>query len=263
MANENPGATPRVEDGVGKGDPKKSERRDEKRFGGQCSDEYPLWRQARPYLPEIHHALAKRVRELLTARPHPVRALDIGCGDGAITQILLENGELAAVAIDSEPKMIAQAKARLSQWVENGSLEIFEEDALHYLAGQPADSFDIVATGYVFHNMTLQYRKEVFQGLYRALKKGGIFMNADKYAQEGEAHRKALVWQLEKLFEVFGGAEKLDLLKEWVIHYMVDELSDRVMREANEVEFLDRLGFNNIEIVCRRHMDAVLFAQKI
>ena len=232
------------------------------RFSGPISDEYPLWRLARPYLHEVHDAVSKRVRGFVASQNRRILAVDVGCGDGEITKILLESGNVDVVAIDNEPKMIEQAQARLSKWVEEGRLEIIQKDALHYLADCPSNHFDIVASGYVYHNMPACFREEVLREALRTLRSSGIFINADKYAQEGEAHYHALRWQMKKFFDVFGGAGKVDLLREWVFHYLDDEYTDKFMPEAQAIESMQRMGFTRIETIFRRHMDAIVIAQK-
>jgi hypothetical protein len=47
-----------------------------------------------------------------------------------------------------------------------------------------------------------------------------------------------------------------------VLHYVEDEAADRVMPEAEAVVSLEQLGFRDVKIVYRRHMDAVLIARK-
>ena len=52
-----------------------------------------------------------------------------------------------------EPKMIEQAEGAGAS-ITSGRLTIVLDDALHYLAALPQHSLDIVASGYVFHNLT-------------------------------------------------------------------------------------------------------------
>lgn len=56
--------------------------------------------------------------------------------------------------------------------------------------------------------------------------------------------------------------ERYDLLREWVLHYAEDEAADRVMPETEAIATLERLGFADVKIVYRKHMDAVLVARK-
>ena len=234
----------------------------ERRFAGKLSDDYPLWRLARPFLDEVHEAFAKELRGFTKGRSGPLRVLDIGMGDGAITKILLQDPKLDVTGIDNEPKMIEQARKALRASIAGGRLTVALDDALHYLAALPQHSLDIVASGYVLHNLTANYRERLYGEIWRVLAPAGLLINADKYAQQGEAHREALNWQLGLFFNVLGTRGQYDLLREWVLHYVEDEAADRVMPEADAIMRLELLGFANVKIVCRKYLDAVLVARK-
>lgn len=234
----------------------------EKRFSGALSDDYPLWRLARPFLDEVHGVVAGELAKLTKDRPALHRALDIGMGDGAIAKLLLGEPKLEVLGVDNEPKMIEQARASLSGAVEAGRLKIVLDDALSFLTALPAGSIDIVASGYVLHNLTADYRDRVYDEIWRVLAPGGLLINADKYAQSGETHREALRWQLGLFFDVLGSHQRYDLLREWVLHYVEDEAPGRIMPETGAIERLTRIGFTGVEIIYRKHMDAVLVARK-
>lgn len=234
----------------------------EKRFAGALSDDYPLWRLARPFLGEVHGVVSAELAKFAHDRPAPLQAVDIGMGDGAITKLLLAEPKLTVTGLDNEPRMIAQAEKALRGAVDDGRLKIVLEDAHTFLARLPAASVDIAASGYVLHNLTEDYRDKVYDAIFRVLKPGGLFVNADKYAQSGQAHRDALRWQLGLFFDVLAPRQKYDLLRDWVLHYVEDEMPGRVMPEADAVARLARAGFVDETIVYRNHMDAVLVAHK-
>jgi ubiquinone/menaquinone biosynthesis C-methylase UbiE len=234
----------------------------ERRFSGKLGDDYDLWRLARPFLDDVHATVAGALRSFTQARNRPLRALDIGMGDGAITRLLLEDPKLDVTGVDNEPKMLEQARKGLSASLASGRLKIVLADAQHFLAKQPPQSFDIVASGYVLHNLTAAYRQHLYGEIWRVLAPSGLLVNADKYAQSGEAHREALRWQLGLFFDVLASRERYDLLREWVLHYVEDEAADRVMPEADAIARLEPLGFADVKIVYRHAMDAVLVARK-
>jgi ubiquinone/menaquinone biosynthesis C-methylase UbiE len=234
----------------------------ERRFAGTLSDDYPLWRLARPFLDEVHDAFAKELRSFTKNRHRPLRTLDIGMGHGAITKILLQDAKLEVTGIDNEPKMLAQARKALGPAIAGGKLTVSLDDALHFLAARPRHSLDIVASGYVLHNLTANTRKRLYGEIWRVLAPAGLFINADKYAQHGEIHLAALNWQLRLFFEVLGARGRYDLLREWVLHYAEDEADERVMPESDAIARLEQIGFTGVRIVYRKYMDAVLVARK-
>jgi ubiquinone/menaquinone biosynthesis C-methylase UbiE len=234
----------------------------ERRFSGRLSDDYDIWRLARPFLGEVHEIVIRAVRSFTEARDRPLRALDIGMGEGAITRLLVADAQLSVTGVDNEPKMIKKAREHLTAELASGRLKIVLDDALHFLTNQPSHAFDIIASGYVLHNLTADYRARLYDEIWRMLAPSGLFVNADKYAQTGEAHREALRWQLNRFFDVFVPRQRYDLLREWVLHYVDDEAPDRVMPEADAITRLNDLGFADVRIAYRRYMDAVLIAHR-
>lgn len=90
------------------------------------------------------------------------RILDLGCGDGFLTQRIAESGA-TMVGVDSSPQMIAAAKERgLDARNVSGEALPFEQE------------FDAVFSNAALHWMRDQ--DAVLRGVYRALKPGGRFV---------------------------------------------------------------------------------------
>jgi SAM-dependent methyltransferase len=92
------------------------------------------------------HGLAGGALEWLAARPGE-RILDLGCGDGQLTQRIAAAGAIVT-GVDNSPAMVASARAR-SVVVEIGDAEslpsadgafdaVFSNAALHWVRGQDA-----------------------------------------------------------------------------------------------------------------------------
>lgn len=106
-------------------------------------------------------ALGAPVVELLAPRPGE-KILDLGCGDGVLTQALADAGALV-IGVDTSANMIATAVARRldARVVDGQALDFVEE-------------FDAV-----FSNAALHWMVDgpaVAAGVFRALKPGGRFV---------------------------------------------------------------------------------------
>lgn len=122
--------------------------------------------------------------ELLAPRPGEA-ILDLGCGDGALTEALVARGALV-VGVDGSAEQVAAARAR--------GLDARQADgeALDFEA-----AFDAV-----FSNAALHWMRKadaVIDGVWRALKPGGRFVAEMGGAGNVAGIRTALLTALERL----------------------------------------------------------------
>jgi len=106
-------------------------------------------------------ALGAPVLALLDPRPGE-RILDLGCGDGVLTERIAEAGAVV-IGVDASEEMIAAARAR------GLDARLADGQALHFDA-----EFDAVFSNAVLHWMP--DAAAVAAGVYRALKPGGRFV---------------------------------------------------------------------------------------
>lgn len=121
--------------------------------------------------------LGQPVVGLLQPQPGE-RILDLGCGDGALTALLLAAG-CRVVAVDASPDMVAAARARgLAAREMRGEALDFDAE------------FDAVFSNAALHWMTRP--EAVIDGVWRALRPGGRFVAEMGAAGNIDAIVKAL-----------------------------------------------------------------------
>lgn len=107
--------------------------------------------------------LASGVVELLAPQPGE-RILDIGCGDGALTEQLAATGA-TVIGVDNSPSMLETARKR------GLNVELQSADALPYQG-----DFDAVFSNAALHWLSAEKHPAVLAGVYRALRPGGRFV---------------------------------------------------------------------------------------
>ncbi len=108
--------------------------------------------------------LASAVVDLLNPQPGE-QILDLGCGDGALTEQLAASGAIV-LGVDSSPTMLAAARQR------NLRVEQHDATALPY-----QNQFDAVFSNAALHWITgISGQQATLAGVYRALRPGGRFV---------------------------------------------------------------------------------------
>ena len=126
----------------------------------------------RRFIPGYEEGLKRAAREIADICPRLV--LDLGAGTGALSEAILEHDSVDALeAIDIDPEMLAQARTRLERF---GSRARFRECSFD----EPLPACDAVAASLALHHVpTMERKGELFRRIYRALRLGGVFVNAD------------------------------------------------------------------------------------
>lgn len=240
----------------------------ERHFSGQIGAEYDMLRLICPAAGEI----SRRVGEFLKGwraggdlvGDRGIRVIEIGCGTGITTEALLSaRADFTIDAVDVEPTMLAQAKEFLTQWVGAGRVRLVQADALTMLRRVPANSVDVVASAYAFHNFLSMYRHQVIAEVHRVLRPGGIFVNGDRFAlDDAEEHTRVIQDEARHYFATFSRMGRYDLLENWIIHLFSDESPSRVMRLESALREYSAAGFGPIEIRYRQLNNALVTAEK-
>jgi trans-aconitate methyltransferase len=114
--------------------------------------------------------LATEVVALLKPQPGE-EILDLGCGDGALTEQLAETGAIA-LGVDSSPDMLAAARKRNLHSARSIEFAHHDATALPY-----QNQFDAVFSNAALHWITgIQGQQAALAGIHRALRPNGRFV---------------------------------------------------------------------------------------
>jgi ubiquinone/menaquinone biosynthesis C-methylase UbiE len=235
------------------------------RFAGVLGEDYDAtFRLICPHLDRLEQSVADAfisLRHRIAGRN--LKLLDLGCGDGLTSQAILNTIKgIELVALDSEPQMIHRMREKFLHSGEVPSITFVLEDSLTFLQQCDEASFDGVGSCFVLHNCDEVYRRKVLNEIYRVLKPEGVFANADKLAQPQPLHGQTFLKQLTLVIDSYTAAGRLDLLREWIVHYLEDNIPGRLWFEADAIQDLRTAGFNRVVNTFRYDLEATLVAVK-
>ncbi|MDD2786219.1 MAG: class I SAM-dependent methyltransferase [Patescibacteria group bacterium] len=232
----------------------------DKRFEGVLGDEYELFKLALPYYDELEETIGRAVREHsagLTASS--IVVVEGGCGTGLTTRQLLQaDPRVHVLAIDNEPIMLVQTCDNVKD--EWNRIEFRRRDLLMVLRELQTGSMDVFASGYLIHNLTPQYRRDLYAEISRVLKPGGLFVNGDKCVRDDPVSQVEDYRMTIAAYDIYDTIGRSDYKAEWIEHYEEDELVR--FTEAEQRGLLSANGFSDVRLVKRFGMDSVMTAMK-
>jgi SAM-dependent methyltransferase len=195
------------------------------------------------------------VSRLLQRRGRAVgRFLDLGCGDGALTQLVLDVQPSAeAVLLDFSEPMLAHARERLQRLGRRAVLVRADLNDASWVEQLPRGRFDAIVSGFAIHHLPGARKRALFAELFELLEVGGMFVNMDYVLVEGP---------LQGLFD----EKKMDALRserdggahahEEVI--IDEDDDDRPDLAQAQVQWLREAGFEQAEVQFKWAEAAVL-----
>lgn len=157
---------------------------------------------------------------------HPVRILELGCGAGETTEILLRSCPSVQIhAIDLSQAYLDFTKERLSQFQ---NLRCERADASQY---QPPEPVDFVVSSFLFHEIPLKVRKDIHHNISRHLQPGGTICHIDSL-QLGD--RPELDWALKQFPRDFHEP----FYRNYIAHPLADLLAETSTVQDEQQAFL-------------------------
>src|SRR5262249_823594 len=126
---------------------------------------------------ELYRGLFLDLRDyaakIIEEAPAATRILEVGCGEGAVTEILADAyPEAEILAIDITPRL-----GRLYRGRPDGIQ--FREISVQQIATEQPGRFDLITLSDVVHHIPPEMRAEIFETISRCLAPGGRFVLKD------------------------------------------------------------------------------------
>lgn len=180
----------------------------------------------------------------------PVKVLDLGCGDGALTlELLKEDNQINATLVDGSLKMLENARKNLENYegmdFVHKTFQDLLEDQLNE-KDRALDSFNLVVSSLAIHHIHFEEKKSLFQYIYDHLEFGGFFLNIETI--------KAPTDELESWYRVLWSEwigenqEKLNANKSF--QYLPEQYKDNPDNNPDKLEdqldALESAGFSQV-----------------
>lgn len=174
--------------------------------------------------------------------PHAVNLLDIGCGAGNYTLMMLSKiPDLNCTLVDLSKPMLDKAFERVSQKTKN-QVTILQGDIREVELNE--NHFDIILAGAVLHHLRDDKDWETtFEKLFKLLKPGGCLMISDLITQDTELVTEYTWERYGDYLEGLGGKA----YRQNVFDYIAKEDSPRSMNY--QLDLMKHVGFSKVEIL--------------
>ncbi len=178
--------------------------------------------------------------------------LDVGAGTGLLTALVLERYPQAAVTlIDLSEAMLKIAKQRF-----------FRRERTRFITGDytyvdPGGPFDIIVSALSIHHLPDEGKRQLYHRIFRLLRPGGIFVNADQVLGESAWHQR---WFMD-YWEDYVSKGPLSKAEREEIRGRRDTL-DKNARLPVQLEWLREAGFSDVDVVYKNRIFVVFSGRK-
>ncbi|TBR56629.1 hypothetical protein B4U84_28725 [Westiellopsis prolifica IICB1] len=194
--------------------------------------------------------------QIIPLEPKPLHILDLCCGEGLLTQALLEKFKECQVhGLDGSPDMLAHASAALNSYGERFEPKLFD------LASKDWRQFpwkiDAVVSSLAIHHLNAQQKQSLFQDVFYLLKPEGVFIIADliKPTTSMGITIAANVWDAEVQKRSLELGKNLEAYKQfqelhWNLYtYPEYNLLGQPSTLLEQIKWLEQVGFNNVDVL--------------
>jgi tRNA (cmo5U34)-methyltransferase len=213
-------------------------------------------RQARLPLIDLQEDL---IRCLFERHGREVRRfIDLGCGDGALSELLLGVFPAAeAVLVDFSEPMLARVGERLGE--RGGSWRIVRGDlsAPGWRDGLPSGRYGAAVSSLAIHHLPAERKRSLYREIFQLLEAGAMFVNLDYVSVAGPLHglwEETLLENSLRLERARGGGRSAEELERDLCD---DADEDRPDPLEDQLEWLREAGFAQVEVHFKWAEDAI------
>jgi len=197
-------------------------------------------------VPHYHEQHELIIQLLPFDRQTPLQMLDLGCGTGVLSHVLVRtfpNAKL--VAMDLADKMIETSKRNLAAYLDRVTAKEGDFGKEDFGSG-----YDLVVSGLAIHHLNDASKQDLYRRIFRALKPGGMFINREIVLGASPALTKWYEEWWRQFVKANGEADDT-----WFRKYFEEDFPASV---EDQIEWLKEAGFTDVG--CHwRYMNFAIF----
>jgi tRNA (cmo5U34)-methyltransferase len=183
----------------------------------------------------------------------PNNILELDCGTGNLTDYIVKRYPTSTITVvDISEQILKECKARF----KSNSLINYHQTDFNDL-NLEKNTFDLVTSSIAIHHLNDNDKQLLFSKINTYLKDGGVFVYVDQCkSSTHEIYQKNIdSWKIEA--SKLGSTE--DNWKMWMDHQDQHDFHSTVVEQ---IKWLENAEFENVDIIWRSLLWAILYAEK-
>jgi tRNA (cmo5U34)-methyltransferase len=205
----------------------------------------PLWAEQADLLCRLIDRVERPIRRLL----------DLGAGDGVLSEIILDRHPLSeAVLVDFSRPMLDAAASRLESRAGRWRLVEADLSSPEWVNALPAGApYDAVVSGLCIHHLPHERKRQLYEEVFGLLAAGGAFLNWEHVAVGEWAQGMFDERMVEGLVRLERTRPEPRAVKAVASEYRArpDAAENKLLDPQTQCEWLRSIGFERVDVFFR------------
>lgn len=178
----------------------------------------------------------------------PERFIDLGCGDGYLARVILnEFPDAEAVLFDHSPAMLERAREAMRPYPSVRMVEGDLSDPL--LTWSERESVELVVASYSIHHLPDERKRSLYEEIFTILNPGGMFVNIEHVASASPEIERLWDDAFIDLIVERTGKPRQEVAHEY--HNRPDKEDNILLSVDTQVQWLREIGFDHADCFFR------------
>jgi tRNA (cmo5U34)-methyltransferase len=194
----------------------------------------------------------RMVEALVAAIPFesaaPLRAIDLGCGTGTVTQAVVDAFPNAHVTcLDLAENMIAMAQSKMADFPQVSY--VLSDFSIFVFDGR----YDVIVSSLALHHLaTDDEKRRLYRRIYESLNAGGVFYNGDVVLASNEFLQTVYMGKWVEFMRRKVSEEEIE--DKWIRKYQAE---DRPAGLIDQMAWMADIGFADVDVIWKYYNFAV------